>query len=170
MNKGLEVIEANELYGVGYDRIDVVVHPQSVVHSMVEYTDGATIAQLSMPDMRLCIAYALDYDDRHQNAYGAIDWTTVGQLDFADPDRQAFPCLDLAYAAGRSGGTAPAALSAANEVAVDAFLAGRIAWVDIARVVETVLSNHNGADDPDLEAVLDADSWARAAATEVLGA
>lgn len=168
MNKGLEVIEANELYGVGFDRIEVVVHPQSVVHSMVEYTDGATIAQLSMPDMRLCIAYALDYDDRHQNAYGAIDWTTLGQLDFAAPDRDAFPCLELAYAAGRQAGTAPAVLSAANEVAVDAFLEGQIAWVDIARVVEAVLSIHNGDDDPDLDAVLAADAWARVAAAEHL--
>ena len=168
MNKGLEVIEANELYGVGFDRIDVVVHPQSVVHSMVEYTDGATIAQLSMPDMRLCIGYALDYDNRHHNAYGAIDWTTLSELTFAPPDRHAFPCLDLAYAAGRMGGTAPAALSAANEVAVEAFLKGQIAWVDIARVVESVLSNHNGDRDPDLEAVLDADAWARTAAAEQL--
>jgi len=168
MNKGLEVIEANELYGVGFDRIDVVVHPQSVVHSMVEYTDGATIAQLSMPDMRLCIAYALDYDNRHPNAYGAIDWTTLSRLDFAEPDRAAFPCLDLAYAAGRLGGTAPAALSAANEVAVDAFLEGQIAWVDIARVVDGVLSIHNGDDDPDLDAVLAADAWARSAAREQL--
>lgn len=137
---------------------------------MVEYTDGATIAQLSMPDMRLCIAYALDYDERHTNAYGAIDWTTLSRLDFADPDRQAFPCLDLAYAAGRRGGTAPAALSAANEVAVDAFLAGRIAWVEIARVVETVLSNHNGDDDPDLDAIFAADAWARSVAAEQLPA
>jgi len=170
MNKGLEVIEANELYGVGFDRIDVVVHPQSVVHSMVEYTDGATIAQLSMPDMRLCIAYALDYDRRHPSAYGAIDWTTLGELTFSPPDRAAFPCLDLAYAAGRAGGTAPAVLSAANEVAVEAFLEGRIAWVGIARVVESVLSNHNGDDDPDLEAVLDADAWARTAAAELVSA
>jgi len=168
MNKGLEVIEANELYGVGFDRIDVVVHPQSVVHSMVEYTDGATIAQLSMPDMRLCIAYALDYDNRHQNPYGAIDWTSLSQLDFAEPDREAFPCLDLAYAAGRIGGTAPAALSAANEVAVEAFLQGQIAWVEIARVVESILSNHNGDNDPDLDAVLAADAWARTAAAELL--
>jgi len=166
MNKGLEVIEANELYQVGFDRIDVVVHPQSVIHSMVEYTDGATIAQLSMPDMRLCIAYALDYDRRHPNAYGAIDWTTLSELTFSPPDHQAFPCLNLAYAAGRQGGTAPAALSAANEIAVEAFLEGRIAWVEIARVVESVLSDHNGDNDPDLEAVLDADRWARCAAAE----
>lgn len=168
MNKGLEVIEANELYGVGFDRIDVVVHPQSVVHSMVEYTDGATIAQLSMPDMRLCIAYALDFDRRHPLPYGAIDWTALSRLDFATPDRQAFPCLDLAYAAGRQAGTAPAALSAANEVAVEAFLQGQIAWVDIARVVESVLSIHNGDNDPDLDAVLAADAWARVAASEQL--
>ena len=168
MNKGLEVIEANELFRVGFDRIDVVVHPQSIVHSMVEYTDGATMAQMSMPDMRLCIAYALDFDARHPHAYGAIDWTTLKRLDFATPDHRAFPCLDLAYAAGRLGGTAPAALSAANEVAVEAFLAGRIAWTDIARVVEVVLSIHNGDNEPDLDAVLDADAWARAAANEHL--
>ena len=168
MNKGLEVIEANELYGVGFDRIDVVVHPQSVVHSMVEYTDGATIAQLSMPDMRLCIAYALDYDNRHPNPYGAIDWTTLSELTFSPPDYQAFPCLQLAYDAGRLGGTAPAVLSAANEIAVESFLQGQIAWVDIARVVETVLSDHNGGNDPNLEAVLDADEWARATAAQVV--
>lgn len=168
MNKGLEVIEANELFGVGFDRIDVVVHPQSVVHSMVEYTDGTTMAQLSMPDMRLCIAYALDFADRHRHPYGAIDWTSMERLDFAIPDRQTFPCLDLAYAAGRLGGTAPAALSAANEVAVEAFLKGQIAWTDIARVVEAVLSIHNGDDDPDLDSVLEADAWARAAANESL--
>ncbi len=164
MNKGLEVIEANELYGVGFDRIDVVVHPQSIVHSMVEYTDGATIAQLSMPDMRLCVAYALDYPDRHSAPFGGIDWTSLARLDFESPDRTAFPCLDLAYAAGHAGGTAPAALSAANEVAVDAFLAGRIAWVDIARAVESVLSDHTVNRDPDLDAVLDADAGARRAA------
>ena len=168
MNKGLEVIEANELYGVGFNRIDVVVHPQSVVHSMVEYTDGATIAQLSMPDMRLCIAYALDYDNRHPHAFGGIDWTTLSELTFSPPDYEAFPCLQLAYDAGRAGGTAPAALSAANEVAVEAFLDGQIRWTDIARVVETVLTNHNGDNDPDLEAVLAADELARAAARELL--
>lgn len=168
MNKGLEVIEANELYGVGFDRIDVVVHPQSVVHSMVEYTDGATIAQLSMPDMRLCIAYALDFDDRHPEPYGGIDWTTMSRLDFSTPDTDLFPCLALAYAAGRMGGTAPAALSAANEVAVDAFLAGQIAWTDIARVVEAVLTDHHGDDAPDLDAVLAADAEARIRAAEHL--
>ena len=125
MNKGLEVIEAHELFGIAYDDIDVVVHPQSVVHSMVEFTDGSTIAQLSMPDMRLPIGYALGWPDRMATPYGRIDWATLGALTFEAPDRTTFVCLDLAYQAGRAGGTAPAALSAANEVAVEAFLAGR---------------------------------------------
>ncbi|MCP4227684.1 MAG: 1-deoxy-D-xylulose-5-phosphate reductoisomerase, partial [Actinomycetia bacterium] len=116
MNKGLEVIEAHELFGVDFDRIDVVVHPQSVVHSMVTFTDGATIAQLSMPDMRLCIGYALAFPDRLETPYGSIDWTELSQLDFHPPDLEAFPCLGLAYEAGRAGETAPAWLSAANEV------------------------------------------------------
>lgn len=170
MNKGLEVIEANELFGVGFDRIDVVVHPQSVVHSMVEYTDGATIAQLSLPDMRLCIAYALDFEDRHEHAYGAIDWASTSRLDFEMPDRENFPCLDLAYAAGRIGGTAPAVLSAANEAAVDGFFSGSIDWMGIARVVERVLSDHHGDHAPDLDAVLAADAWARRRATELVNA
>src|SRR6478752_1713952 len=116
MNKGLEVIEAHELFGVGFDQIDVVVHPQSVVHSMVEFVDGATIAQLSMPDMRLPIALALAAPNRLPDPYGAIDWATIGSLTFEVPDRATFRGLDLAYQAGRAGGTAPAILSAANEI------------------------------------------------------
>jgi len=166
MNKGLEVIEANELFGVGFDRIRVVVHPQSVVHSMVTYTDGSTIAQLSMPDMRLCIAYAISYPDRSQQGHGAIDWTELSRLDFEPPDVEAFRCLALAYEAGRMGETAPAVLSAANEVAVDAFLEGRIAWVDIATVVESVLDRTSVAKADSLEAVLNADEQARVAARE----
>ena len=168
MNKGLEVIEAHELYGTPYDDIDVVVHPQSVVHSMVEFSDGSTIAQLSMPTMHLPIGYALGYPDRCATPFGTIDWTTLSRLDFEPPDLGTFRCLGLAYDAGRIGGTAPAWLSAANEVAVEAFLQGQIAWVDIARVVETVLSNHNGVRDPDLDAVLHADNHARVAAEELL--
>jgi 1-deoxy-D-xylulose-5-phosphate reductoisomerase len=114
MNKGLEVIEAHELFGAPYDRIDVVVHPQSIIHSMVEFSDGATIAQLSLPDMRLPIGYALGYPARIGTAYGRIDWTRLGRLAFEPPDRKTFRCLDLAYEAGRAGGTAPACLSAAN--------------------------------------------------------
>ncbi len=136
MNKGLEVIEAHELFGVGFDRIDVVVHPQSVVHSMVEFCDGATIAQLSMPDMRLPIGLALGAPEPAADRRTAPSTgRRSGSLDFEVPDLGTFPCLALAYEAGRAGGTAPAILSAANEVAVEAFLAGRIAWTDIAAVV-----------------------------------
>ena len=125
MNKGLEVIEAHELFGASYDQIEVVVHPQSIVHSMVEFTDGATIAQLSLPDMRLPIGYALAYPDRIGTPFGRIDWAATGRLDFEAPDLETFRCLRLAYEAGRVGGTAPAWLNAANEVAVAAFLGGR---------------------------------------------
>ncbi len=161
MNKGLEVIEAHELFGLGYDAIDVVVHPQSVVHSMVEFSDGATVAQLSEPDMRLPIAYALAYPDRGGVAFGALDWSQARRLDFEPPDRAAFPCLDLAYQAGRAGGTAPAWLNAANEVAVEAFLARRIRWAQIAEVIAEALESHDGTDPTGLDVVMDADRVAR---------
>jgi 1-deoxy-D-xylulose-5-phosphate reductoisomerase len=170
MNKGLEVIEAHELFGVSFDEIDVVVHPQSVVHSMVSYTDGATIAQLSMPDMRLCIGYALAYPDRLDMPYGAIDWATLSRLDFQPPDFEAFPCLRLAYDAGRAGETAPAWLSAANEVAVEAFLAGSIRWVDIGEVVDAALQRWPGSPASDVDAVLAADAQARDVALAVISA
>ncbi|MEQ8716216.1 MAG: 1-deoxy-D-xylulose-5-phosphate reductoisomerase [Acidimicrobiales bacterium] len=170
MNKGLEVIEANELFGVGYDRIDVVVHPQSVVHSMVTYRDGATIAQLSMPDMRLCIAYALAYPDRLDAAFGTIDWRELSRLDFEPPDLEAFPCLRLAYEAGRLGETAPAALSAANEVAVDAFLSGRISWLAISEVIDATLERHPGMPATDLDVVLHSDAEARRTAADIIEA
>ena len=177
MNKGLEVIEAHELfgtpagdagYGIGFDEIDVVVHPQSVVHSMVEFTDASTIAQLSTPDMRLPIGYALAWPDRISTPFGRIDWTTLGRLDFEPPDLEAFPCLAIAYAAGRAGGTAPAWISAANEVAVEAFLEGQIAWRDIAAVIAATLDRHDGAPATDAAAVIDADSQARRSALEEL--
>jgi 1-deoxy-D-xylulose-5-phosphate reductoisomerase len=168
MNKGLEVIEAHELYGTSYDNIDVVVHPQSVVHSMVEFTDGSTIAQLSMPDMRLPIGYALGYPSRISTPFGRIDWTTLSRLDFEAPDRSTFRCLDLAYAAGRAGGTAPAALSAANEVIVEAFLGGRIMWADIARYVERVMERFNVTTPQSEEDVLAADAEGRQLAEEEL--
>lgn len=169
MNKGLEVIEAHELFGAPYGQIEVVVHPQSIVHSMVEFTDGATIAQLSLPDMRLPIGYALAYPDRIGTPFGRIDWAHLGRLDFEPPDTGTFRCLALAYAAGRQGGTAPAWLSAANEVAVDAFLAGRITWPMIAETVDAVLQQHPGdahtlrADD-----IIAADRAARTAAEQIL--
>ena len=161
MNKGLEVIEAHELFGVGYDEIDVVVHPQSIVHSMVETTDGATLAQLSYPDMRLPIGYALSYPDRLGTPFGALDWAKVGPLTFEPPDREAFPCLDLAYRAGRLGGSAPAWLNGANEVAVAAFLAGRIRWVDIPAILAEVLDDYSGGTPGTVEDVLEADRAGR---------
>jgi 1-deoxy-D-xylulose-5-phosphate reductoisomerase len=168
MNKGLEVIEAHELFGVAYDRIDVVVHPQSIVHSMVEYTDGATMAQLSMPDMRLPIGYALAYPDRASVPFGAIDWATVGRLDFEAPDLEAFPCLGLAYVAGRAGGDVPATLNAANEVAVAAFLEGRLSWLDIAAVLLETLDSHNGGVLETVEDVIEADRRARERARQAV--
>ena len=168
MNKGLEVIEAHELYGTPYDQIDVVVHPQSVVHSMVEFTDGSTIAQLSMPDMRLPIGYALGYPSRIATPFGRIDWTTLSRLDFEAPDRATFRCLDLAYAAGRTGGTAPAALSAANEVVVEAFLGGRIIWADIANYLERVMERFNATTPQSEDDVLAADAEGRQLAEEEL--
>ncbi len=146
MNKGLEVIEARELFGVELDRIEVVVHPQSVIHGMVEFSDGSTIAQLSMPDMRLPIAYALAAPGRVAQAVGVIDWARLGTLTFESPDLDAFPCLGLAYRAATAGGDAPATLNAANEVAVAAFLGGRLSWRGIADVVGEVLEGHRPAD------------------------
>jgi 1-deoxy-D-xylulose-5-phosphate reductoisomerase len=170
MNKGLEVIEAHELFGTPYDQIEVVVHPQSVVHSMAEFTDGSTIAQLSMPDMRLPIGYALAYPNRVGTAFGRIDWTTLRRLDFEPADLGTFRCLALAYEAGRMGGTAPAWLSAANEVAVDAFLRGRGRWPQIAEVCEAVLERHEPSADRTVDDIVAADSRARQVATEVMRA
>ncbi|MFM8835477.1 MAG: 1-deoxy-D-xylulose-5-phosphate reductoisomerase, partial [Actinomycetota bacterium] len=161
MYKGLEVIEAHELFGVGYDAIDVVVHPQSIVHSMVEFRDGAIIAQLSMPDMKLPIAYALEYPSRSATSFGAIDWSELSRLDFEKPDRDTFRCLQLAYDAGRIGGTAPAWLSAANEVAVETFLTGGVKWVDIPRIIEATMQHHDGQIPGSVEDVLQADRLAR---------
>ena len=170
MNKGLEVIEAHELFGTAYDRIEVVVHPQSVVHSMVEFTDGSTIAQLSMPDMRLPIGYALAYPSRISTAFGRIDWSELRRLDFEPPDTVTFRCLPLAYEAGRVGSTAPAWLSAANEVAVEAFLAGRIQWSRIAEVCDATLQRFERSADRTVEDIIAADARARQVATEVLAA
>lgn len=168
MNKGLEVIEAHELFGVDYDQIEVVVHPQSIVHSMVEFSDGATIAQLSLPDMRLPIGYALAYPDRISTPFGRVDWSRLARLDFEPPDFDAFPCLGLAYAAGRAGETAPAWLNAANEVAVAAFLGGAISWRSIPDVLSGVLDRHDGAVADSVEAVVDADRRARETASQII--
>jgi 1-deoxy-D-xylulose-5-phosphate reductoisomerase len=166
MNKGLEVIEAHELFEVDYDAIAVVVHPQSIVHSMVEMTDGSTIAQLSNPDMRLPIGYALAWPDRIATPFGRIDWSRCDRLEFQAPDHDAFPCLGLAYEAGRRGGTAPAVLNAANEEAVAAFLAGRIRWVAIPDVLNAVLARHDGGRADGVDAVIEADRRGRDAARQ----
>ncbi|MFP5327936.1 MAG: 1-deoxy-D-xylulose-5-phosphate reductoisomerase [Acidimicrobiia bacterium] len=166
MNKGLEVIEAHLLFGIDYEHIEVVVHPQSVVHSIVTFADGASIAQLSEPDMRLPIGYALSWPDRLATPFGLLDWSEARELTFEPPDTAVFPCLGLAYEAGRAGGMAPAWLNAANEVAVEAFLAGRIGWRVIAEVIEETLNSYDrDADDgkqgATLDVVLDADRRAR---------
>ncbi|MSO59768.1 MAG: 1-deoxy-D-xylulose-5-phosphate reductoisomerase [Ilumatobacteraceae bacterium] len=168
MNKGLEVIEAHELFGIDFDNIEVVVHPQSIVHSMVEFTDGSTIAQLSQPDMRLPIGYALAYPHRITTPFGRIDWTQLSTLEFETPDTSTFPCLAIAYEAGRQGGTAPACISAANEIAVDAFLSGHIMWSGIAMVVEHALQQHNGWQPTTIDDVLAADADGRRLAREAL--
>jgi 1-deoxy-D-xylulose-5-phosphate reductoisomerase len=167
-NKGLEVLEAAALFGVGFDRIDVVVHPESIVHSMVELVDGSTIAQLSNPDMRLPIAYALGYPERLDDGYGTLRFDAPMTLSFEPPDTAAFPCLELAIEAGRTGGTAPAWLNAADEVAVGAFLVGALPWRGIAQVISATLDEYDGAPCTDVAALLRADTQARRVATGIM--
>ncbi|MBL89096.1 MAG: 1-deoxy-D-xylulose-5-phosphate reductoisomerase [Actinobacteria bacterium] len=168
MNKGLEVIEAHELFGIPYEDIDVVIHPQSIVHSMVTFSDGATLAQMSNPDMRLCIAYALTYPERINDPFGVIDWSREMNLDFEPPDHEAFPCLNIAYEAGKQRGTAPAWLNAANEEAVAAFLAGQLSWVGISETISATLQSWSGEEADSIETVLKADSDARSVASKFI--
>ena len=168
MNKGLEVIEATELFGVAPHQVEVVVHPQSIVHSLVVFKDGASVAQLSRPDMRLCIGYALGHPARLHTTFGDVDLADVGRLDFEPPDRATFRCLDLAYAAAEEGGSAPAWLNAANEVAVAAFLGGTVRWLEIAEVVADALSAHTGTRLDSTEAVIDVDRRARLVAQAIV--
>lgn len=161
MNKGLEVIEAHELFEVEYDHIEVVIHPQSIIHSIVEFTDGSAVAQMAGPDMRVPIGYALAYPERLKHSFGALDWKESRSLEFETPDLENFPSLVLAYEAGRRGGGAPAWLNAANEVAVAAFIAGKIGWMDIYRVVEKSFDRYVGVSLNELSDVLDTDSDSR---------
>ena len=162
MNKGLEIIEAHWLFGMPYENIRVIVHPQSIVHSMVEFVDGSIKAQMSYPDMRFPIQYALTYPDRLANStLPKLDWGKVGSLTFELPDFAKFPCLKLAIEAGKRGGTYPAVLCAADEAAVDLFLNHKIKLTDIAKLVENVLGLHTGIQNPTLEQILAADEWAR---------
>lgn len=168
VNKGLEVIEAHLLFDIPLDRIDVVVHPQSVVHSMVQFVDGSTIAQASPPDMRLPIALGLGWPDRVPGAARACDWTKATSWTFEPLDTASFPAVGLAKDAARQGSTYPAVFNAANEEAVMAFHAGRIRFTDIVDTIEAVLSEHTGSSGLTLESVLDAETWARARAHERL--
>ncbi len=167
MNKGLEVIEARWLFDIPPDRISVVVHPQSIVHSMVELTDGSTIAQLGVTDMRLPIQYALSYPERWAATLPSLDLTRAGTLEFMPPDFERFPCLELAYRALRQGGTAMVALNAANEVAVEAFLAGRLAFPAIARIIDETLSAHDVQRAETVDVVRESDRRARAHAANL---
>lgn len=168
MNKGLEVIEARWLFDLDYDAIDVVVHPQSIVHSLVEFVDGSMVAQLGAPDMRLPIQYALCYPTRPARMWNRLSLSQSLSLTFEPPDLVRFPALRLAYEAGRIGGTAPAVLNAANEVAVDAFLRGQCRFTQIPQIVETVLEGHRTLAANELETVLNADQEARVKASELV--
>jgi 1-deoxy-D-xylulose-5-phosphate reductoisomerase len=160
MNKGLEVIEARWLFGVPADRIDVVVHPQSMIHSMVEMIDGSVKAQLGLPDMKLPIQYALSYPGRLPGAFPTISWNQI-QLDFSQPDRKSFRCLDLAYEALRTGGSLPAAMNAANESAVHLFLNKKISFLQISELIEKTMLSHTVIPQPSIDDILQVDLWAR---------
>ncbi len=168
MNKGLEVIEAHWLFGLRGDRIDVLIHPQSVIHSLVSYADGSVLAQLGNPDMRTPIAHALAYPERVDSGVAQLDLAQIASLQFEKPDYDRFPCLALAMQALAAGGVASAALNAANEVAVDAFLERRIGFMDIARTVDSVLTRLSNRAPNGLADVLDADAEARGAARELI--
>lgn len=170
MNKGLEVIEAHHLFGMDYDRIRVVVHPESIVHSLVHYVDGAVLAQLGVHDMRIPIQYALFYPQRRANSLPKLDLAVVGALHFEQADVENFPCLSLAYAAGRAGGVLPAVMNGANEVVVQAFLRGEIGFLDIPTLVEQVMLQTPAIACPQMEIdpYLQADAWARSRAEALL--
>ncbi|MPN01933.1 1-deoxy-D-xylulose 5-phosphate reductoisomerase [bioreactor metagenome] len=167
-NKGLEVIEAKWLYGMDYSQIDVVVHPQSIIHSMVEFIDGAIMAQMGMPDMRLPIQYALTYPERIDAQFSTLDFNKISALTFEAPDLVAFPALKYAYHAGRVGGTLPCVFNAANEVAVDAFLQGKIGYLAISELISEAVYHHEVILHPTLTDLNDADDWARNYIREVL--
>ncbi len=168
MNKGLEVIEAKWLFNLDIENIDALIHPQSIIHSMIELIDGSVLAQMGIPDMRIPIAYALTYPERIINNFPSLNLLKTEKLEFYKPDTKKFPCLRLAYEAGISGGTTPAVLNAANEIAVTAFLEQKINFVDLPQIIDKVLTAHVCEKDPSLESILDADCWARRKTTEIL--
>ncbi len=168
MNKGLEVIEAHWLFNIDYDNIDVVIHPQSIIHSFVEFIDGSQLAQLGFPDMNLPIQYALSYPERWVGTAKNLQLANIGRLTFEEPNRKNFPCLDLAYAAGKIAGTMPAVLNAANEIVVEHFLRGKIGFLAISSVIEEVMSIHSSMKNFSIDDLLVADQWARRETVQVI--
>lgn len=168
MNKGLEVLEAMYLFDVPADEIKIIIHPEAIVHSMVEFIDGVILAQLSITDMRIPIQYALSYPQRLPNTSSGLDFCRLGKLNFQRPDFRKFPCLGLAYRAAKQGGTLPAALNAADEVCVDAFLKKKLGFIAIPKVIERVLDGHKNKLEPDLDDILEADNWGRREAGRII--
>jgi len=168
MNKGLEVLEAMFLFNMPQDKIKIIIHPEAIIHSMVEFIDGVILAQLSVTDMRIPIQYALSYPERLSNTAAGVDFYKLGRLNFARPDLRKFPCLGLAYRVAGELGTMPSVLNAANEISVDAFLKGKLDFISIPRVIERVLNRHRNIKNPGLSDVLLADSWARNEASQVI--
>ncbi len=168
MNKGFEVIEAHWLFNISYNNIDIVVHPQSTVHSMVEFVDGSVIAQLGIHDMRIPIQYALTYPERLSNSLTKLDLIKEKELTFKKPDTELFPCLNYAYDAGKIGGTMPAVISAADEVAVESFLMGKIKFIQIPRTIQAIMKKHNVIKNPNLKELLESDRWARMESQKLL--
>jgi 1-deoxy-D-xylulose-5-phosphate reductoisomerase len=168
MNKGLEIIEARWLFGVGVDKIDVLIHPEAIIHSMVEFIDGSIMAQLSQTDMRLPIMYAFSYPRRVKSVLPALDFVKLGKFTFSPPDFKKFPCLGMAYDAAKSGGSDPVVLNAANEEAVLAFLDKKIKFTKIPAIIEKVLSSHKANREPSLNEILEIDAWARQQARRLI--
>lgn len=166
MNKGLEVMEAHWLFGMPYEQIEVVIHPQSIIHSMVEFEDRSILAQMGTPDMRLPIQYALSYPERLTAHWPSLDLLSIGELTFRQPDLERFPILGMAFEAGKTGGTMPAVLNAANEAAVELFLQEQIGFLDIEAILADVLNHHAAVQAPSLDDILEYDAWARRAARE----
>jgi 1-deoxy-D-xylulose-5-phosphate reductoisomerase len=161
MNKGLEVIEAHYLFDVDYDHIEIVIHPQSIIHSLIELQDTSVLAQLGLPDMRLPLLYAMAYPERIPTQWERLDLVKCGQLTFREPDHRKYPCMSLAYAAGRTGGTMTAVLNAANEQAVALFLKEKIQFMQIPELIERTCTKHNSISHPTLEDIIYVDQWAR---------
>lgn len=168
MNKGLELLEAMYLFGIAPEKIKIIIHPESIIHSMVEYIDGTVIAQLSVTDMRIPIQYALSYPVRLPSSLPKIDFYKLKQLNFKPPDFHKFPCLEFAYRAAYNGGTMPCVLNAVNEVSVNEFLKKRLDFVSMPKVIEKVLHRHNNKKEPDLDDILQADAWAREEAYKII--